>query len=371
MDGSIGSVAERPAQRAELLAAVREAATSIIATAAERDEAARFPRAEMELLRRCGALSAPLPPTFGGLGMGTTAAATVDTIELLRLVGAASLPLGRLFEGHVNALRLICRLGSPDQARRAATDAFAGHLFGVWNTDPANAPLELASTCLLGAKILASGAGNVTRALVTAGEPRALLLVALEPGTRADLSAWTAQGMRASATGKLDFNGAPLTDVQVIGAPGAYLAQPDFSGGAWRVLAVQLGGLDALVGEVRAMLLERARADNPHQLARVGAMLIAAETAHLFVRRAAELAEANERDAEQVVAYVGLARLAVETACLDAMRLAQRSVGLAAFMRPAPIERICRDLATYLRQPAPDETLCEAAAYFIRHDLPR
>jgi hypothetical protein len=39
-------------------------------------------------------------------------------------------------------------------------------------------------------------------------------------------------------------------------------------------------------------------------------------------------------------------------------------------MRPAAVERICRDLATYLRQPVPDETLTEAAAWFMDHDLP-
>ena len=63
-------------------------------------------------------------------------------------------------------------------------------------------------------------------------------------------------------------------------------------------------------------------------------------------------------------------RLAVEAACHDALQLAQRSVGLAAFMRPNPIERIGRDLATYLRQPAPDAALAEAAAHFLQHGLP-
>jgi alkylation response protein AidB-like acyl-CoA dehydrogenase len=271
----------------------------------------------------------------------------------------------------MNALRLVCRLGTPDQASRAAADAAAGQLFGVWNTDPAQAPLRLQDGRLSGAKILASGAGHVTRALVTAGgDPRLLLLVRLEPGARADLSAWTAQGMRASATGRIDFDRIGAEAFEPVGAPGGYLAQPDFSAGAWRVLAVQLGGLDALIAELRHGLLQRGRHGNPHQLARVGAALIAQETAALFVRRAADLAEAATRPAEDVVAYVGLARIAVETACLDAMRLAQRSLGLPAFMRPAAVERICRDLATYLRQPVPDETLTEAAAWFMEHDLP-
>jgi hypothetical protein len=49
------------------------------------------------------------------------------------------------------------------------------------------------------------------------------------------------------------------------------------------------------------------------------------------------------------------------------MRLAQRSLGLAAFFQPSPIERLMRDLGTYLRQPAPDEALTEAASWFFEH----
>ena len=69
--------------------------------------------------------------------------------------------------------------------------------------------------------------------------------------------------------------------------------------------------------------------------------------------------------ADEAVAYVNLARTAVETACLDALRHIQRSLGLSAFMQGSRAERIARDLATYLRQPAPDEALVEAAGYFI------
>jgi hypothetical protein len=47
------------------------------------------------------------------------------------------------------------------------------------------------------------------------------------------------------------------------------------------------------------------------------------------------------------------------------MELVQRSVGLQSFMRPHPIERICRDLATYLRQPAPDRALASAANWML------
>jgi hypothetical protein len=34
------------------------------------------------------------------------------------------------------------------------------------------------------------------------------------------------------------------------------------------------------------------------------------------------------------------------------------------------VERICRDLGTYLRQPAPDEVLTQAAVYYARQTTP-
>jgi len=52
---------------------------------------------------------------------------------------------------------------------------------------------------------------------------------------------------------------------------------------------------------------------------------------------------------------------------MDAMRLIQRSLGLAGFLEPNPIERLMRDLGTYLRQPAPDEALTEAAAWLLEN----
>lgn len=47
------------------------------------------------------------------------------------------------------------------------------------------------------------------------------------------------------------------------------------------------------------------------------------------------------------------------------MRLAQRALGLAAFLRPNPVERLLRDLAVYLRQPAPNSVLTEAAHHAL------
>ena len=47
--------------------------------------------------------------------------------------------------------------------------------------------------------------------------------------------------------------------------------------------------------------------------------------------------------------------------------LVQRSLGITAFRQGTPIELICRDLSTYLRQPAADAVLTESATWFADH----
>jgi alkylation response protein AidB-like acyl-CoA dehydrogenase len=116
-----------------------------------------------------------------------------------------------------------------------------------------------------------------------------------------------------------------------------------------------------------AALREAGRLDSPHAKARVGQVMIARETSRLWVSAAAAVAEDEAADAGYRVATVGLARIAVEAACLDAMQLMQRSLGLSSFRQGSAVERICRDLATYLRQPAPDEVLTEAADWYMAH----
>jgi alkylation response protein AidB-like acyl-CoA dehydrogenase len=223
---------------------------------------------------------------------------------------------------------------------------------------------------LVGRKILASGAGHIERPLVTATDEsgrRMMVLPKLRASDRADLSRWKAQGMRASATGTVDFTGVEVDPIEIIGRAGDYEGQPWFSGGAWRFAAVQLGGMERLFDLLRRHLQETNRGRDAHQAARLGRSAMAIETARLWVARAASMTEAplDSRAPEQLVAYVNLARLAVEAAALELMQLIQRSVGLQAFLRPNPIERISRDLATYLRQPSPDRALTDAAAWIL------
>jgi len=337
------------------------------------DAEATFVTDDLAALRAAGALAAPVPVLLGGLGIGTEPARSAATAELLHSLGSGSVALGRIFEGHINAIRLVMRNGNEAQRAATADDARAGHLHALWVTDgPQALQFSRIENCieLSGEKLFCSGAGHATRAVVTAMSregKRRLLLLPMRAGEDVHRLPFALQGVRSAGTGRVVFNGVRHDARTVFGAPEAYLLEPEFSAGAWRASAVTAGAVSALANAARAELVSRKRANTPEQRQRLGRMFMNAETARLWMLRACSLAEDADTQPERAVATVNLARIAIEAASIDTIQLVQRSLGLSAFMRTNPVERMCRDLATYLRQPAPDEALNEAAAYFTHH----
>jgi alkylation response protein AidB-like acyl-CoA dehydrogenase len=347
-----------------LAALARRVAEAAGRRASSLDRDGAFPADDIADLHACGLLAAPFPARFGGSDMAVGHPHVLRRV--LTTVGRGSLALGRLYEGHVNAVGLVARYGGEQQLRLLKDEAEAGRPSGVWM---AGEPLRLERQSdgrfvLRGRKILCSGAGHFRRPLVAADfEGGSVMLIPSVDQTRADASGWTAQGMRATATGTVDFDGIVVAPREIVGRPGDYLRPPYFRGGAWRVIAVQLGGLEAVLDHYKEQLATSPHRDHPVQLARFGEALIAAETARLWVRQAGAVAESPPDDPEAIDAYVDLARNAFERATLEVIAAAEKAVGLKALMRPNPLERVIRDLATYLRQPALDASLLAAAAF--------
>ena len=352
-----------------LAEALRAHAGQIAARAAPLDEGALFPVEDITCLQRLGLAKAPLPAGLGGIGAGTQPAGAPALFRLLRLLGQLNLSLGRLYEAHVNVARLVIRYGAADQRQAFAADCQQGLIYGLWVTDAPGQAVRREDGRLSGQKGPCSGAGHLRRALVTMteGDSKRMTLISLTGDEPVTPIGPRLLGMKASANGIVALDGVPVADSAIVGQDGDYLREPDLSIGAWRTMAVTLGGIDALTEAVRAQLAARGHAESPLQQARFGHILIARETARLWTWQAAQCAEAADKRPADQVAYVNLARIAVEAACLDAMRHGQRALGLAALVRPNPVERLLRDLTTYLRQPAPDDVLTEAA----RHELGR
>lgn len=292
----------------------------------------------------------------------TDAAALITLLRLLFRVGRSDLPLGRLLEGHVDAGQIVSRYG--DAAQRARLDAIlqGGGALGVWNADLAGDGLRLDGDRLRGGKSFASGAGILSHALVSvdADGGRQLLLLDLARTPPAiDRSFWNVVGMQRSETHIVRWDGATIATGDRIGAPGDYVREPWFSGGALRFAAVQAGGIAGLVDGVRDHLVATNRAGDPHQAGRLARLYGLGEAAAGAVRSAATGWFANDAARLPLVAA---ARAAVYAAGGEAIALAQEAVGVAALFHDHPLSAKITDLAMYLRQPAPDAQRMQVGA---------
>ena len=320
--------------------------------AATVDEGASFPAADIDDLAARGWLAAA-DNLLGG-----------DALAALRAIGGASLTVGRLYEGHLNACKLARLYGDGRPANIITAEATAGRISGVWNAERdggVTATRIAGGYRLAGRKVHCSGAGTIRRPVITATldeTPLMLLPDMNDCVAQVDLSVWRASGMRGTATGTVVFDGVEVGDDAVIGGPGDYYRSPWFSGGAWRVIAVQLGGLDRIMA-LHATALKRG---DPVARARFATAAGAHEGARLLVGEAARRAE-NGGDPAAIDAYVDLARGTFEALALAVIEATRRNVGLSTFIAPNPLDRVLRDLETYLRQPFLDVSRDHAAEW--------
>jgi alkylation response protein AidB-like acyl-CoA dehydrogenase len=352
---------------ADDLSAARTVAAALFQEAGDLDRTGLVPPASIRRLGEAGLLTQPLRDR-----------STARLLDILTTIGSGDLAIGRLYEGHVNALLLVERFGMPALGRRVAAAICTRHdLLGVWNTDTRE-PLTLHRTTdgwhLTGGKSFASGAGLVAQALVTARLPtggrQMLLLPMAGLDDRIDRASWQPMGMRASMSFHIDLGGIAVADDLFLGGADDYLAEPWFSAGCIRFLAVQLGGALALLRTVHAHLRRTNRADDPYQIERFARMRVAVETGRLWLAHAAAAFDGSGAPA-RIIATANMARQAVEQASTLTLELAGRSVGVQGMLAPHPMERLIRDLGTYMRQPAPDAALASIGrAALAAEELP-
>jgi alkylation response protein AidB-like acyl-CoA dehydrogenase len=340
------------------------------AMAAEDDRTGNAPVLALQYLVECGAASAVLPVALGGAEFGWSRHSSAALCHWLRKIGASHLSLARLYEGHVNAFQLIWTYGDTSQREALCRYVMDGGWLGVWNAPHSSGPLRLTGSndkyVLDGHKAYASGAGLIHCPLVTAQHDR-LGYVMVWPsasylvGPKVE---WDMLGMQASVTLPIHYHQAPVTPAEVIGSDDDYHREPLFTVGAWRFLAAQLGAGERLGHLAAQSLIRSGRQTDPHQRARLAEIAIALETAALWVERARRAADGDADDHEPAH-LVRMARLAVEQQLMAVMQWVHRAVGLSSFRRDNPIERITRDLETYLRQPAPDQVRDQVGELYV------
>lgn len=328
----------RPNSEFDAVLSPADALARIAARAAEADAGRADLSGDIADLRRSGLLDALVNP-----------ASPRDAVTTLRRIGRASLSVGRLAEGHMNALRLVALYGGDAQRARHAARAADRVLYGVWGAEREQPARIL--TCddhratLAGTKSFASGLGLVGQAILTVGgaEGTRLVVVAVDDPGRGDASGWNMSGMRATASGTFRLDG---LEGELLGRPGDYETEPHFQGGVWRYAALHVGGLEAMAEAARQTVTRDRREAQLHRLARLVAR---AHAARLMVEAAAEATEASGAGA-QAVALSLLAREAVEEACLAGIATVDRVLGTRSFAVGATVERVRRDLGLFLRQ---------------------
>jgi len=367
----------------ELIKRAKKIGDESFEEAAATDSVEKFPVETLRKITGNDLLSAPLPEKCGGANLGIESGTNHALLQILKHFGRGNLVVGRVFEGHFNALLLINLFGSSEQIERFSADAKSGKLFGVWNTEAGDgvkiSPLENEKFRLEGSKTFATGIDFVTRPVVNGRLPDGGWQMTITPldevETKVDSSWWNPVGMRATRSFKIDFSGVEIERENLIGAAGNYYEQPWFSGGSIRFAAVQFGAAEAIFDETRKYLQMLNRIDDPFQKMRLGEMAILIESGNLWLKSAAEkldefMKKPCDEQSESFLAYANMMRTQIEQICVGIMNLCQKCVGARGLNKPFHFERIIRDLTIYLRQPAPDAALADAGRYVLETRKP-
>ncbi|RYF49355.1 MAG: acyl-CoA dehydrogenase, partial [Cytophagaceae bacterium] len=136
--------------------------------AAQTDTDKTFPEEAFSSLADAGLLAVTLP----GRQLDNQLPQTSQLLQLLKRIGAANLAVGRVYEGHINALNLIHLYATQEQKASWYGDVSQyKRLFSVWNTQAGDGvkihAIGNGRYRLEGAKTFCSGSGWIQRPLVT------------------------------------------------------------------------------------------------------------------------------------------------------------------------------------------------------------
>lgn len=346
------------------------------------DRTAAFPEADFDDLFAAGLLAPTIPREHGGLGLGPFRGDALTLWLMTKEIAKADLSLARCWEGHANSLLLLDAMASPEQQARWFSGVVErGEKWVVWSGEPqARAPGEASSfgTTLTrveggwvvnGSKVFATSAGGARWAILlvnTAGpggarhtaSPETLLMLACElsdPGIELDGSWWDPIGMRGTVSHLVRFRDTFIPEGHRIGVPGQYLSGGWQAAFAPHYAASFLGAAEGAYEYALEHLTAQGKTGDPYVQHRVARMSIHIETAHLWLRRVAELWDAGRREEAQLAG--SRARHLVEHLAEETVQHAVRACGARSLIRPSPLERILRDLSFYIRHDNDDQVL--------------
>ena len=185
-----------------------------------------------------------------------------------------------------------------------------------------------------------------------------LLLLACDltdPSVRFDESWWDPIGMRATVSYLVRFDETFIPEANQIGQRGQYLQEGWQARFSPHYGATFLGGAEGAYDYALDYIRTQDKASDPYVQQRVATMALNLESAHLWLRRVADLWQAG-RQAEAKSAG-NRARYLLEAWAMDTVQQAVHACGARGLIRPSPLERIYRDLSFYVLHDNSDQVL--------------
>jgi hypothetical protein len=335
-------------------AALDEALAWIAATAGERDAepVPTFPEAAIARLEAAGAF--------------VVDANAASELGLVRQIAAADGAVGRIVDGHLNAIERVTVQAPAELRDRELPSLRAGRLrAGVWGADPApgeGPPAAVVDGALRGVKTFCSGAGGLHRALILArgeqpGPPVAVWVdVADRSRVEIDERWFRGAGLRASVSHRVVFRDAPV--LAQFGGPGGLSEQPWFSRDALRTAASWAGMADSAAHGALSELAARPSLGQLEELA-VGRILGRIETISAWLERAARAMDMTDPALPSLSVH---ARAAIADASSALLSEAARACGSRPFATGGRLDRARRDLELFLLQHRLDPMVAKQGA---------
>jgi alkylation response protein AidB-like acyl-CoA dehydrogenase len=280
------------------------------------------------------------------LGTSLARATHREIVDAVAALAAGDLTVARVLEPHLDALIILREADRPLPSEGS---------WGVFAAEDPRRPLRAEPSDtgwrLSGTKPWCSLAGLLDRALVTAQAPDGNRLFAVDLTAQgvqvADGRGWVAHGLPAVTSVPVEFDATPA---EPVGAPGWYLDRPGFGWGAVRVAACWLGGLTALVDQLREQVAARHSGD-PLRGYNLGQADLARWSAELAVNHAATAIDADYAlPADQARRLAARTRAVVAGAVEVVLTQVGHALGPAPLAFDAEYAQRVADLTLYVRQ---------------------
>ncbi|UGY90332.1 acyl-CoA dehydrogenase family protein [Streptomyces gobiensis] len=343
----------------DLLALVREVVQGEIKpTAAEEEEAGRFPREIFSLLSESGLLALPYPEEYGGGDQPYEV-----YLQVLEELAAARLTVGLGVSVHTLACHALAAFGSKEQQAEHLPGMLGGGLLGAYClSEPASgsdaASMRTRATrdgdhwVIEGTKawITHGGIADFYTVLARTGGQGARGITAfLVPGDADGLTAAPPErkmGMKGSPTAQLHFDGVRVPDSRRIGdeGQGFAVALAALDSGRLGIAACGIGIAQAALDEALAYTAGREQFGRPIADFQGLRFMLADMATQIEAGRALYLAAARRRDAGQPFGQqAAMAKLFCTDAAMRVTTDAVQLLGGYGYTADFPTERYMRE----------------------------